>query len=143
MTIQKPYNSGNETFWIWNPPRQRVQRRFVFLNFRKYWFLDMKRRCPTCLIRISPVLITPVFFYLLISMRRTFSEKLYDRVKDFGSRDISLHSSVWNVPRQGVSKYILPLFNLILSTIRSISRSFPNRATQDSVAEICIQPFRG
>ncbi|CBY37504.1 unnamed protein product [Oikopleura dioica] len=28
MTIQKPYNSGNETFWIWNPPRQRIQRRY-------------------------------------------------------------------------------------------------------------------
>ncbi|CBY13465.1 unnamed protein product [Oikopleura dioica] len=73
MTIQKPYNSGNETFWIWNPPRQRIQRRYEttlpYMSYQNF----------TCTHN---------------------SEKLYDRVKDYDKRDISLHSSVWNVPRQ-------------------------------------------
>ncbi|CAG5081901.1 Oidioi.mRNA.OKI2018_I69.PAR.g9988.t1.cds [Oikopleura dioica] len=58
MSIQRPYNSGNETFWIWNPPRRRIQERLP-----------------------SPI-------------------RLYERVRNYGNRDISLHSSVWNVPRQ-------------------------------------------
>lgn len=85
-------------------------------------FLDTKRRCRTCLIRISPVLTTPVRIYFLISRKSTFFRKaLWPRKRLWQARYFAALVSL----ERPATRFYQYLFSLFLTLSVHNSVDFP------------------